>query len=55
MKPFIDQYKWKEKDFPPHNKDWKKLTQIIDQLLLILCMYLIILKKSYMHKSQNII
>ena len=25
IKPFINQYNWKEKDFPPHNNDWKKL------------------------------
>ena len=26
-KPFIDQYNWKEKDLPPHSKDWKKFRQ----------------------------
>ena len=24
IKPFIDQYNWKDIDFPPTNKDWKK-------------------------------
>ena len=24
IKPFIDQYSWKEIDFPSHKKDWKK-------------------------------
>ena len=24
IKPFIDQCNWKEIDFPPHKKDWKK-------------------------------
>ena len=24
IKPFIDQYNWKEIDFPLHKKDWKK-------------------------------
>ena len=24
MKPFINQYNWKEIDFPAHSKDWKK-------------------------------
>ena len=24
MKPFIDQYNWKEIDFPSHGKDWEK-------------------------------
>ena len=23
-KPFLDQYNWKELDFPSHSKDWKK-------------------------------
>ena len=25
IKPFIDQYNWKEIDFPSHSKDWKNL------------------------------
>ena len=25
IKPFIDQYNWKDIDFPPTNKDWRKL------------------------------
>ena len=25
IKPFIDQYNWRDIDFPPTNKDWKKL------------------------------
>ena len=49
IKPFIDQYKWKEIDFPSHSKKFgetgKSVNQIINQLLLIFCMYLIILKK----------
>ena len=24
IKPFFDQYNWKEIDFPSHSKDWKK-------------------------------
>ena len=24
IKPFIDQYSWKEIDFPSHKEDWKK-------------------------------
>ena len=24
IKPFVDQYKWKEIQFLPHKKDWKK-------------------------------
>ena len=27
LKPFIDQYKWKEIEFPSHSKDWKKFEQ----------------------------
>ena len=27
IKPFIDQYNWKEMEFPSHSKDWKKLEQ----------------------------
>ena len=27
IKRFIDQYNWKEIDFPSHSKDWKKLEQ----------------------------
>ena len=45
IKPFIDQYNWNEIDFPSHGKDWKNLSQTINQLLLIFYMYLIILKK----------
>ena len=28
IKPFIDQYNWKEIDFPPTGKDWKRFDQI---------------------------
>ena len=27
IKPFIDQYNWKERNFPSHSKDWKKFEQ----------------------------
>ena len=27
IKPFIDQYNWKELDFPSDSKDWKKFEQ----------------------------
>ena len=27
IKPFINQYNWKEIDFPSHPKDWKKFEQ----------------------------
>ena len=55
IKPFIDQYNWNEIDFPSTGKDWKNLSQTINQLLLIFYMYLIILKKYVMRISQNII
>ena len=45
IKPFTEQCNWKEIDFPSNGKDWKKLSQTINLLLLILCMCLIILKK----------
>ena len=40
-KPFIDQYNWKEIDFPSHSKDSKKF----EQLFLISHLYHTILKK----------
>ena len=27
IKPFIDQYNWKEIDVPSHSKDWKRFEQ----------------------------
>ena len=27
MKPFINQYNWKDVDFPSYQKDWKKFEQ----------------------------
>ena len=45
IKPFIDKYNGKEIDFPYMEKTGKSLNQIINQLLLIFCMCLIILKK----------
>ena len=44
IKPFIDQYNWKEIDFSSLKKDWKKFEKE-NQLLLIFYMYLIIVKK----------
>ena len=55
IKPFIDRYNWNEIDFTSTGKDWKKFSQTINQLLLIFCMCLIILKKYVMRISQNII
>ena len=36
IKPFIDQYNWKDIDFPPTNKDWRKLELNNDVALNIL-------------------
>ena len=36
IKPFIDQYNWKEIDFPSHSKDWKKLEQNNKTIALII-------------------
>ena len=44
IKPFIDQYNWKDIDFPTHSKDSKKF-ESNNKLLLIFCMCLIIPKK----------
>ena len=45
IKPFTDKYNWKEIDFHHTVKIGKNLSQTINQLLLIFCMWLIILKK----------
>ena len=46
IKPFIDQYNWKEIDFPSHSKDWRTFEQNNKrQLLLISYLYHTILKK----------
>ena len=50
IKPFTDQYNWKETDFPSHIKDWKKFESNNKQLLLIFCMCLIILKHAKISK-----
>ena len=36
IKPFLDQYNWKDIDFPPTNKDWRKLELNSDIALNIL-------------------
>ena len=46
IKPLIDQYNWKDIDFPATSKDWKKLES---------CTYLIILKKYKSLINRNII
>ena len=37
IKPFINQYNWKDIDFPPTNKDWKKFELNNEVALNILC------------------
>ena len=44
IKPFIDQYNWKEIKFPLH-KNGMNLIKIIKQVILTSCVFLIILKK----------
>ena len=55
IKPFIDQYNWKDIDFPAGIKDWKSLNKIIIQLLLISYMYHLIQKQYILQTNQNII
>ena len=43
IKPFIDKYNWKDIDFPSHSIDFHHI--VINQLFLIFCVCLIILKK----------
>ena len=38
-KPFINQYDWKEIDFPSHQKDWKKLLLITIALNILFVPY----------------
>ena len=45
IKPFIDQYNWKGIDFPKALIHGKFLKEIINQLLLIFCMFFTILKE----------
>ena len=33
LKPLINNYNWKDIEFPSHSKDWRKLNKIIRQLL----------------------
>ena len=45
IKPFIEQYDWKEIDFPSHQKDWKKF-ELNDKSVALNALYVpIILKK----------
>ena len=44
IKPFIEQYNWKDIDFPSTSKDWKKF-ELKNEIALNICTCLIILKK----------
>ena len=37
--PFVDQYEWKDINFPSQAKDWKILKQTINQLLSMFCSF----------------
>ena len=53
IKPFINQYNWKDIDFPPTNKDWKKLEQNNDIALNILYVPHNTRKIELAYKSKN--
>ena len=55
IRPFIDQYNWKDIDYPTTSKDWKNLNKIINRLRLIFYTCLIILEKYILHTNQDII
>ena len=55
IRSFIDQYNWKDIDYPATSKDWKKFEQIMNRLLLIFYTCLIILEKYILHTNQDII
>ena len=44
IKPFINQYNWKDIDFPPTNEYWKKF-ELNNEVALNIYIYLIILEK----------
>ena len=48
IKPFINQYHWKEINLPSHKNDWKKFESWISYV------YFTLVKKEYMHIFQNI-
>ena len=45
IRPFIDQYNWKDIDFPPTNKDWEKF-ELNNKVALNIYTYHIILKNT---------
>ena len=53
IKPFIDQYSWKEIDFPLHRKDWKKFESNNKSIALNILYVLYNTKKiRHAHKSK---
>ena len=55
IKPFIDQYNWKDIDFPPTNKDWRKLELNNDIALNILLIPHNTKKIQLAYRSKNIL
>ena len=53
IKPFIDQYNWKDIDFPPTNKDWRKLELNNDIALNILYIPYNTKKIQLAYRSKN--
>ena len=58
IKPFIDQYNWKEIDFPSHSKDWKHFESNNKSIALNILYGFHNTKEkryAYIYASQNII
>ena len=55
IRPFIDQYNWKDIDYPATSKDWKKFEQNNESIALNFYTCLIILEKYILHTNQDII
>ena len=53
IKPFMDQYNWKDIDFPPTNKDWKKFELNNEVVLIILYVPHNTRKIQIAYKSKN--
>ena len=53
IKPFINQYNWKDRDFPPTNKDWRKFELNNEIALNILDVPHNTRKIQVAHKSKN--
>ena len=53
IKPFIDLYNWKDIDFPPTNKDWRKFELNIETALNILYVLHNTRKIQVAYKSKN--